>query len=525
MQHSNTSHPQTAFQKWTLDNGISVLLHVGLIDQIGAEIRNAYKSAEQVSGILLGTTYESGRIIRIEAHEPVAQYAEPRKHLISAVVPRIQYALQGWTSDPAGRISVVGYYQSAAVCSEESESTVFQQCFNKANQILLLIASTDAGPVIGQLISWQADTGGTNPARVCFPFDRKSVVALRHDANEPWCEPAQRIDGEPFPSYHSQFPFAQWNRQLCDISSAARNITARGLRIGGAFTRSMASSAIVALWRSRVFLAGLVFSSWSIARKFITRARTLQRKQIGLPIILARAPFRPTALLKVALFISIGVLVFSSRFLIVGAVDDVRGRMRERAALQLDVSFAAGLSEWTGGGQLVAGTSDTRPWALKPGAISLYKPSRRLSNYELTFRTVIDSNGVGWVVRALDARNYQAIRLISTGPRTSPAAVLIHYAVINGAAAAKTTKPVRFQVAPGQTHEIATVVNEESVVVSIDGEFVDSWKEDAFGRGGFGFFAERGERAIVFGIRASDHIDLTGRLLALVGCTRRLTVE
>ena len=91
---------------------------------------------------------------------------------------------------------------------------------------------------------------------------------------------------------------------------------------------------------------------------------------------------------------------------------DLQAGIAERAAVSLHDDFRSGLAQWEGNGNWSGSWSFDRSGLVRPGRLALYKPSLGLSEYRMEFSVHVEQGGIGWVCRAKDSRNYQALKLL-----------------------------------------------------------------------------------------------------------------
>ena len=70
--------------------------------------------------------------------------------------------------------------------------------------------------------------------------------------------------------------------------------------------------------------------------------------------------------------------------------------------------------------------------AMEPVGLGLFKPSLEFRDYRVAFSAQIVKQAMGFVVRAMDNRNYQAIKLVTLKPGPLPTVAVVRYAVVDG---------------------------------------------------------------------------------------------
>jgi hypothetical protein len=138
-----------------------------------------------------------------------------------------------------------------------------------------------------------------------------------------------------------------------------------------------------------------------------------------------------------------------------------------------------------------------------PRRLSLLRGSSGLRDFRLEFEGTIENKALGWVFRAIDARNYYAMKLEIVTPGRDPVVVLKRFAVIDG----RDRDP--FQLPLPGTYRLDTIykirldVLGDQFTAWVQDRKIDQWNDARLGAGSLGLFAEAGERATVKGeIRA-----------------------
>jgi hypothetical protein len=192
---------------------------------------------------------------------------------------------------------------------------------------------------------------------------------------------------------------------------------------------------------------------------------------------------------------------------------DLRQTVLQRAAVSLNDDFRAGLDDWVTRPGAAPWAYDGSGFAL-PVRLALYRPSMDLTDYRMEFLGQLERKGMGWVVRAADADNYEAVRLVVTRPGPLPLVDLIHYSVINGRAVDRVEKPLPLTIRTDMMFRARMDVEGDDFTLIIQGQIVDFWSDGRLKRGGIGFFCQKGEVARLRWVEVSHHYDLLGRLCA-----------
>ncbi len=187
---------------------------------------------------------------------------------------------------------------------------------------------------------------------------------------------------------------------------------------------------------------------------------------------------------------------------------------RQRAAIRLDENFAAGLSNWADetGWELTSRiyTPDSQP--LRP--VALYRPSMRLSDYELEFLATIDSGGAGWVFRAQDLSNYYAIRLLPSGWKPISKATIVRYTVLDGKQTDVVARSLPGGIRTDRSCRIRLKAAGTGFTLFIQDRIIDSWTDTHFEGGGMGFLVPVKEKFLLHWMKIRHQDDWTGRICA-----------
>lgn len=190
----------------------------------------------------------------------------------------------------------------------------------------------------------------------------------------------------------------------------------------------------------------------------------------------------------------------------------LRKSIAERAGIDFVEDFRSGLDLWTSaaGGRW----SYDNLGFVRPGGLSLFRPSLTLTDYELDFVGRIDEKGLGFVFRAADASNYQAVKLTQEIVNGVPDLRLVHYAVVNGREASRTEKPLAIALSNGAFFNVHLEARGSEFTLMVQDKIADFWSDGRLKAGGIGFFCGRGEVARVRRVEVSHQNDTLGRFCA-----------
>ena len=192
---------------------------------------------------------------------------------------------------------------------------------------------------------------------------------------------------------------------------------------------------------------------------------------------------------------------------------DLRQSVLQRAAVDLNDDFRAGLDDWETRPGAPAWAYDESGFAM-PLHLALYRPSLDLTDYRMEFLGQLEKKGMGWAVRAADPDNYEAVRLVVTRPGPLPLVDLIHYTVMGGKPVDRVVKPLPLTIRTDMMFRARMDVEGDDFTLIIQGQIVDFWSDGRLKRGGVGFFCQKGEVARLRWVEVSHHYDMLGRLCA-----------
>jgi hypothetical protein len=199
-----------------------------------------------------------------------------------------------------------------------------------------------------------------------------------------------------------------------------------------------------------------------------------------------------------------------------GPVAWMRRTIANRAALRIGDGFRS-MENWDGEAQArPAGWTRHADGYVNTGALALFHPSLKFTDFRLEFFGQIETKSIGWTVHAANTMNYHAMKLTVVEAGMRPFVALVHYNVVGGKSGHRTQTPLNIMVHNNRPMQIAVDVRGSSVVTSIDGEEVDSFIDNTLVAGGVGFFSDAGERARLFWMRVSRNDDWLGHVCAML---------
>lgn len=186
----------------------------------------------------------------------------------------------------------------------------------------------------------------------------------------------------------------------------------------------------------------------------------------------------------------------------------LRSVIPDAPKINLKHDFRLGLGEWVGQGAAtdVAG-------ALHAEGLRLWKPTLRLSDYQMEFQASIERKAIGWAFRAGDIRNYYGTKL-NIGGKDGARAEIERFIVQAGRETERVRLPIPVPIKADTLYRVRMRVKGDQFVTSVDGQVIDSWRDRRFRQGGVGFFSDRGEQASVRWVSLSEPDGFLSRLFA-----------
>jgi hypothetical protein len=155
----------------------------------------------------------------------------------------------------------------------------------------------------------------------------------------------------------------------------------------------------------------------------------------------------------------------------------------------LPVGDGGWVTNWSGG---EAGVRRTRD-------ISILRASANLTDYRVEFQAQIETKGLGWVVRAMNPKNFYVMKLEVLKPGLQPTVNFVHFAVVNGEEQGRTQLPLGFPVRVDTMYRIRTEVVGNHITTWLQDQKIDDWTDERVKTGGTGLYYDRGERGSLKG--------------------------
>src|SRR5689334_4127272 len=173
---------------------------------------------------------------------------------------------------------------------------------------------------------------------------------------------------------------------------------------------------------------------------------------------------------------------------------------KKAVAVHFEEHFEAGWDNWVG---------DVEDWKMdvagvRTGAMALFMPTLDLTDYELEFLARIDTKTLNWVVRATGLEDHVRCTLTAVADNQ----VEFSRTVVKGGVAESTVvSATRVAGKKRASLTVKTNVSDNSFVVSVNGETIDSWTESRLPSGGVGFTGAAEDRARLYWVKVSSTQD------------------
>ena len=157
----------------------------------------------------------------------------------------------------------------------------------------------------------------------------------------------------------------------------------------------------------------------------------------------------------------------------------------------MDMGGAGWVTEW----------ASDRTGSIRGRQISLYRPSKAMSDYRLEFTGRIERKSFGWVFRAVDSKNYYVGKLEALGPGPTSPMALTRFAVIGGIEGPHVQRVLAHS--PSDSLKVKLEARGSRFTVFVQNQVVEDWQDDRLKAGSVGFLNEREERGKVDSIQIS----------------------
>lgn len=187
-----------------------------------------------------------------------------------------------------------------------------------------------------------------------------------------------------------------------------------------------------------------------------------------------------------------------------------------RAGYNYGDDFHSGLDAWqTAPGVDLKWSYDNMGF-VRPATLALFRPTLQLTDCEVEFTGRFEQKGLGFVFRAADTANYQAVKLVLAKPGPLPEIHLVRYTVINGKEGPRIDKVLPFPLGSDTFFTVRMEVRGSDFTLMIQDKMADFWSDDRLKTGGIGFFCGKGESARLRRVNVSYQNDTLGRFCAYI---------
>lgn len=160
--------------------------------------------------------------------------------------------------------------------------------------------------------------------------------------------------------------------------------------------------------------------------------------------------------------------------------------------------FSNGLSQWDAPPTWEIIREKDVP-GLKVQGLGFLKKGEKWDNYKVEFDIKVSKESAGWVIRAKNSRSFYLFKLSSDKAKAVPKNSLIRYIrsddkylsslKLEDAPGAAGVIPLPFKVKNKEYYKVTITLRGNTITHSIDGTQVDTWSDDTFNHGRFGFNA------------------------------------
>lgn len=283
-----------------------------------------------------------------------------------------------------------------------------------------------------------------------IPAEKKSPVAAASAKAEPTPEPAK-----PEPPRIQAVPPAAAKPETLKAAAASDPPVSRNVPVAAPLTPADLGP--------RLELASSQ-SAWS---KLSSRAR------IGVAAVLA--------------LVLAGIVMIMAKG--GGSPARAEGARVVEAGPALPITESGWITNWAAG---EAGVRKTRD-------MSVLRASLNLTDYRVDLQGQIESKGMGWIVRAMNAKNFCVLRLEIIKPGLEPVVNFVRFATVGGEEESRLSLRLPFPVRIDTMYKIRTEVVGSTITTWIQDQKIDTWTNEHVKTGGAGLYYERGERASLKG--------------------------
>jgi hypothetical protein len=188
---------------------ISIQLHFDVIDRVSPDILRGLgalkRRGAEVGGILLGRT-EGGPHPKVIVQDFVPVPSEyltgPSYNLSPNDLVAFEAALERCKSDPAAKLSAVGFYRSHTrdeLYMDDVDLGLARRYFAEPNSVFLLVKPFATRPCVGGFFFWENGEINREASYLQFPFQRRELGGGETRAVAPPHKP--QVEASPSPAY------------------------------------------------------------------------------------------------------------------------------------------------------------------------------------------------------------------------------------------------------------------------------------------------------------------------------------
>lgn len=130
-------------------------------------------------------------------------------------------------------------------------------------------------------------------------------------------------------------------------------------------------------------------------------------------------------------------------------------------------------------------------------SISVFRPSMQQVNYRIEFEGQIEQKGFGWVFRAKDPANYYAYKIEVVKPGLEPLVALTRFSMKDGKESQRHYSLFEKPVRPDTVFRVRMDADKNEFKTWVNGQLMETWRDDQHVAGGVGLLTEKGEAAQV----------------------------
>jgi hypothetical protein len=191
-------------------------------------------------------------------------------------------------------------------------------------------------------------------------------------------------------------------------------------------------------------------------------------------------------------------------------------RISNRAGVDLFEDFSQGLDDWRGAENRTRAWSYDRNGFARVGALALFVPSLRLTDYDVDALAEINARGLTLAFRAASRENYEAVKILLSGSGALRSVAVQSYAVIDGRPTRPRVKNYPGRVPSDTMFQIHLAVHGNTFSLYLQGKLVTDWSDSRLASGGVGLACSSGEQARVAWIRVTHNADSLGKVCAFL---------